>query len=245
MTPPARAPRHFAVMPAGGTGSRLGATIPKQYLELAGQPMIRRAAAALLAAPWIDTLLVVVAAGDERAAPALAGLPRTTLLGQGGATRRDTVLAGLRALRFAGAAGLPSGGATVELARLLGDPDEDVRSLALRLAGETLEPSLRPHLRKALGAGAILPGLMRVYLATEVLFRERRRASARWSGAWPPELPTATPDLVQEIVGDATLKTSVRALALHALAVPSAAQRPWLRALVEGLEYTKRYFRVG
>jgi len=96
MTTPAGAPRCLAVMPAGGTGSRLGATLPKQYLELAGEPMIARAAQALLAAPWIERLVVVVAADDARAAAMLAGLPRTTVLGEGGATRRDTVLAGLR-----------------------------------------------------------------------------------------------------------------------------------------------------
>lgn len=96
MTTPAGAPRCLAVMPAGGTGSRLGAALPKQYLELAGEPMIARAARALLAAPWIERLVVVVAADDARAAGALAGLQRTTVLGEGGATRRDTVLAGLR-----------------------------------------------------------------------------------------------------------------------------------------------------
>ena len=86
-------------MPAGGSGSRLGASIPKQYLELDGMPMIRRAALALLAAPWIDRLIVVVAVGDEHAAPALAGLPRTVAVGEGGDTRRASVLGGLRALR--------------------------------------------------------------------------------------------------------------------------------------------------
>ena len=96
MTTPAGAPRCLAVMPAGGTGSRLGAALPKQYLDLAGEPMIARAARALLAAPWIERLVVVVAADDARAAGVLAGLPRTVVLAEGGATRRDTVLAGLR-----------------------------------------------------------------------------------------------------------------------------------------------------
>ena len=86
-------------MPAGGSGSRLGASIPKQYLELDGMPMIRRAALALLAAPWIDRLVVVVAVGDEHAVPALAGLPRTVAVDEGGDTRRASVLGGLRALR--------------------------------------------------------------------------------------------------------------------------------------------------
>jgi 2-C-methyl-D-erythritol 4-phosphate cytidylyltransferase len=48
---------------------------------------------------------VVVAADDARAAAVLAGLPRTAVLAEGGATRRDTVLAGLRWLaRAQGAA---------------------------------------------------------------------------------------------------------------------------------------------
>ncbi|MFP5406835.1 MAG: 2-C-methyl-D-erythritol 4-phosphate cytidylyltransferase, partial [Gammaproteobacteria bacterium] len=76
----------------------MGAGVPKQYLPLDGDPMIRHAARALLAAPWIEHLLVVVAPDDERAAAALAGLPRTSILAAAGATRRDTVLAGLRAL---------------------------------------------------------------------------------------------------------------------------------------------------
>ena len=99
MSSPRRVPRYFAVMPAGGSGSRLGASIPKQYLELDGMPMIRRAALAMLAAPWIDRLVVVGAAGDEQAANALAGLPRTSAVPEGGETRRASVLGGLRALR--------------------------------------------------------------------------------------------------------------------------------------------------
>jgi len=103
---PLRAPRHFAVMPAGGAGSRLGAAVPKQYLDLHGEPMIACAARALLAAPWVERLVVVVAPGDLRAGPALAGLPRTTVLAEGGETRRDTVLAGLRWLASESGAGI-------------------------------------------------------------------------------------------------------------------------------------------
>lgn len=107
---PLRVPRHFAVMPAGGAGSRLGAAIPKQYLDLHGEPMIVHAARALLAAPWIERLVVVVAPGDRRAKLVLAGLPRTMVLAEGGATRRDTVLAGLRWLARETGAGAESAG---------------------------------------------------------------------------------------------------------------------------------------
>ncbi|MBX3612133.1 MAG: 2-C-methyl-D-erythritol 4-phosphate cytidylyltransferase [Burkholderiaceae bacterium] len=92
------ADRYFAVIPAAGVGSRLGAMQPKQYLALAGRPMLRWSVDALLAAPWIERVVVVVAPDDRRAGTLLAALPRVEVLAAGGATRRDSVLAGLRAL---------------------------------------------------------------------------------------------------------------------------------------------------
>lgn len=97
------AARCFAVIPAAGAGTRLGADLPKQYLPLAGRAMLRWSVDALLAAPWLERVVVVVAADDRRAGPLLAGLERVEVLGSGGATRRDSVLAGLRALAEAGA----------------------------------------------------------------------------------------------------------------------------------------------
>ncbi|MGD9946148.1 MAG: 2-C-methyl-D-erythritol 4-phosphate cytidylyltransferase [Burkholderiaceae bacterium] len=99
---PARSPRCFAIVPAGGVGARVGVATPKQYLSLAGRSMLQWSVQALLAADWIERIVVVVAPGDDRAAPLLAGLPRVVLSAQGGATRRDTVRAGLAALAQAG-----------------------------------------------------------------------------------------------------------------------------------------------
>jgi 2-C-methyl-D-erythritol 4-phosphate cytidylyltransferase len=86
-------------MPAAGTGSRVGATLPKQYLDIGGQTMVARTARILVDTPWIEALAVIVAPQDQRAASALARMPRCSLFATGGATRRDTVLAGLVALR--------------------------------------------------------------------------------------------------------------------------------------------------
>jgi len=91
------------VIPAAGTGARLGAAIPKQYLTLAGRPMIRWSVEALLAVPWIERVLVVAAPEDPMAASLLAGLARVEVLARGGVTRRDSVLAGLAALAASGA----------------------------------------------------------------------------------------------------------------------------------------------
>lgn len=83
---------------AAGTGQRFGAPQPKQYLPLAGRPVIRHAAEALLAEGLVDRLLPVVAPGEEaRVAAILDGLPVLPPT-QGGATRAESVRAGLEAL---------------------------------------------------------------------------------------------------------------------------------------------------
>ncbi|MBP6096113.1 MAG: 2-C-methyl-D-erythritol 4-phosphate cytidylyltransferase [Methyloversatilis sp.] len=57
-------PRYIALVPAAGTGSRFGAHLPKQYLPLAGQPLIRHALATLCAHPRIDRVVVVLSPDD-------------------------------------------------------------------------------------------------------------------------------------------------------------------------------------
>lgn len=89
--------RHFALLPAGGAGTRMGGHRPKQYLPLAGRMLIEHSVAAFQRARSIERIYVVVAADDERA----AGVPMlqsadVNVLRVGGATRRDTVLNGLR-----------------------------------------------------------------------------------------------------------------------------------------------------
>lgn len=93
-----RVPRHFALVPAAGTGSRAGAPVPKQYLRFGARTMLQWSVDALAAMDWIERIVVVVAVDDTRAARELAGRPRVQVLAVGGASRRDTVLAGLQAL---------------------------------------------------------------------------------------------------------------------------------------------------
>jgi 2-C-methyl-D-erythritol 4-phosphate cytidylyltransferase len=54
-----------ALVPAAGSGARMGQELPKQYLPLAGQPMIAHALDTLCASPDISTVFVVLAPGDE------------------------------------------------------------------------------------------------------------------------------------------------------------------------------------
>ena len=83
-----------AILVAAGTGSRFGAETPKQFLTLLGRPVIRHAALALMEAGAI-----LQPVGDvEPIAEALSGLPYLPTV-PGGATRQDSVRAGLLALR--------------------------------------------------------------------------------------------------------------------------------------------------
>lgn len=95
-----RPARHVALVPAGGSGSRFGEPVPKQYVALAGRPLLAHTLAALAAHPGVDRIVVVIAPGDAWFDDCMAGaLPRaTTVLRVGGATRAASVLNGLRAL---------------------------------------------------------------------------------------------------------------------------------------------------
>ena len=85
--------RIASILVAAGSGSRFGAEVPKQFLSVAGRPVIRWAAAALAAEA--DLLQPV---GDATAIDtALAGLTYLPVV-PGGATRQDSVRAGLEAL---------------------------------------------------------------------------------------------------------------------------------------------------
>ncbi|MEP6899075.1 MAG: 2-C-methyl-D-erythritol 4-phosphate cytidylyltransferase [Rhodanobacter sp.] len=90
--------RFWCVVPAAGRGSRVGGDCPKQYLPLAGRPLIEHTLARLAAHPRIAGLLVTLAAADTlwRAVDAIDGKPVRTAIG--GAARSDSVLAGLNAL---------------------------------------------------------------------------------------------------------------------------------------------------
>ena len=91
--------RLVALVPAAGVGARAAASrsghlepVAKQYRLLRGQPMLRLAVGALLQDARIDQVRVAVAAQDDQAVDAVAGLPRTLVRPCGGATRALTVL---------------------------------------------------------------------------------------------------------------------------------------------------------
>lgn len=98
-------PRCFALVPAAGVGSRSGADRPKQYVPLAGRPMIAHTLEALAAVTRLDATLVVLSPEDDefqRCVPGFAG-DRGWIAHCGGASRAETVAKGLQALRERGA----------------------------------------------------------------------------------------------------------------------------------------------
>jgi 2-C-methyl-D-erythritol 4-phosphate cytidylyltransferase/2-C-methyl-D-erythritol 2,4-cyclodiphosphate synthase len=89
---------------AAGRGSRAGPGIPKQYRELAGQPLLTHTLAALLkAAPKARLITVIHKDDQDFYAQAVMHLPATELARlhdptEGGETRQDSVRLGLEAL---------------------------------------------------------------------------------------------------------------------------------------------------
>jgi len=108
MPTPAPAPnrrRVFALVPCAGSGASAAAPIAKQYVELAGKPLVLHTLAALAAVKRFSKILVVVAPEDrhyERLA--LPDDPRLALARCGGDTRAATVANGLAKLAGFGAA---------------------------------------------------------------------------------------------------------------------------------------------
>ena len=91
--PDASALPTVAVVLAGGTGSRLGLDIPKQLVKIAGKTVLEHTVAILDAAPDVDEILVLMAAGYEREAEDLLQTGRfpkiSAVLAGGEHARRD------------------------------------------------------------------------------------------------------------------------------------------------------------
>ena len=89
----------FALIPAAGSGSRFAGGQPKQYARIAGKAMLWHAVKAVCVPP-VETVFVVLAPGDRTYAEqdwsAFAG--KVEPLYCGGATRRDSVYNGLKAV---------------------------------------------------------------------------------------------------------------------------------------------------
>jgi 2-C-methyl-D-erythritol 4-phosphate cytidylyltransferase len=85
----------IAIIPAGGTGRRMGGEIPKQYLLLAGIPILAHTLSAFQRSPLVDEVILAVPEGDiaevRRAVVERYGFSRVRLVIAGGKERQDSV----------------------------------------------------------------------------------------------------------------------------------------------------------
>jgi 2-C-methyl-D-erythritol 4-phosphate cytidylyltransferase/2-C-methyl-D-erythritol 2,4-cyclodiphosphate synthase len=133
------------VLVAAGRGARVGASQPKQYLPCAGRPLLAWTLEALLAARPFSATTVVIHADDRPLYDAaLESLPPEARAGvgppsTGGATRQDSVRAGLEAL----AAARPDLVLIHDAARPFPSPGLVARAVAAAEAHGAAAPGLR------------------------------------------------------------------------------------------------------
>ena len=94
--------RTVAIVPAAGSGNRMGRELSKQYLALGGMPLLVHTLIVFERCPLVDALLVVVPPSDVEAVRTEM-LPRWSLkklagVIPGGKERQDSVRAGIEAL---------------------------------------------------------------------------------------------------------------------------------------------------
>ena len=134
------------LIPAAGAGSRMGATLPKQYLPLAGVPLIRHTLAVFAGCARIDSITLVLSPEDGYWQPADGSSAGQRLHVErcGGDTRAASVLNGLLAMQ--------------------GRVREDDWILVHDAARPCLSPSLLDHLLDTLHQDAV-GGLLAIPLA--------------------------------------------------------------------------------
>ena len=92
------------IVVAAGSGTRLGAALPKAFVDLAGQTLLERSLRSIILLPYPVQVVVVAPADFVPDARAIAhkvapGLEELVSVVTGGATRHDSVAAGLAAVQ--------------------------------------------------------------------------------------------------------------------------------------------------
>jgi 2-C-methyl-D-erythritol 4-phosphate cytidylyltransferase len=93
--------RNVAVILAGGTGTRVGLSIPKQLIKVAGKTIIEHTIAVFQASSLIDEIVILMAPGHldpVRAIVQNGGYHKVTQIVEGGETRNESTSRALEAL---------------------------------------------------------------------------------------------------------------------------------------------------
>jgi 2-C-methyl-D-erythritol 4-phosphate cytidylyltransferase len=152
---------NVAIIAAAGQGLRMAGKRPKQFLELAGTPIIFHTLQAFEQCDSIQEIIVVISAAEAAGFLALAGkreLRKLTKVVPGGATRAESVLRGLQSVRET----------TVEIVavhdavRPFVTPDEITRTIAAaQLEGGAILVSSPVDTVKEVRDGAVVKTLRR------------------------------------------------------------------------------------
>lgn len=89
----------WGIVPAAGIGSRMASATPKQYMELLGRPVIAHTLDALLADNVLEQVVVSLSPEDITFETLGVGDDSRVVTTIGGASRADSVLAGLNTLQ--------------------------------------------------------------------------------------------------------------------------------------------------
>ncbi len=159
--------RMVAVVLGGGTGQRIGASLPKQLLKLGGRTLLEHCVAAFEQAPGVDEILVVMASGyvdQVRAMLADGGYRKVTGVIAGGVARPDSTRVALAAI---------SGGDPADCGVLLHDaarPLVDQRIIAGCVA------ALGVHL----AAGVAVPASDTIVITNDGVMHSMPRRETLW-----------------------------------------------------------------
>ena len=196
-----------ALIVAAGQGTRVGGTTPKQFLSIAGKPVLRWSVEALRAHPSIRSIDVAIGEGQQdAAAKALAGIDGIRFL-TGGKERADTVRAGIAEAK--GDAILVHDAARPfcppqVIDRLIGALEFFEGAAPVLAVGDTLaraDGELRDPVDRR--------GLVRVQTPQAFRLPALREAYARWTGDSPTDETTvvrAAGMRVASIEGDVALE---------------------------------------
>jgi 2-C-methyl-D-erythritol 4-phosphate cytidylyltransferase len=95
------AARTVAVVLGGGVGQRIGLPLPKQFVKVAGKPIIEHTLEVFESSADVDEIVVVMTAGHLAATEEIVqrgGFAKVSRVVQGGATRNESTLRALEAL---------------------------------------------------------------------------------------------------------------------------------------------------
>lgn len=90
----------WGVVPAAGLGERMGAGIPKQYLQIGGASVIQHTLEALLGHPAVTGVVVALAPADNWWQSLMLNFDKPLITTTGGASRPESVLNALERLRL-------------------------------------------------------------------------------------------------------------------------------------------------